>query len=69
MLVAIGANFNGDRIGKGQGATVESLIGAPPAMLAFTGDRFNSIIRENTGHAYLPEMKAEMAAWFDRWLR
>lgn len=33
------------------------------------GDRFNSIIYEDTGHVYLPEMKKEMAAWFDRWLR
>jgi hypothetical protein len=31
-------------------------------------DRFRSIVYKNTGHEYLPEMKQEMAAWFERHL-
>lgn len=30
---------------------------------------FRSIVYKGTGHQYLPEMKAEMFAWFDRHLR
>jgi dienelactone hydrolase len=32
------------------------------------GDNFRSVIYENTGHEYLPEMREEMAAWFERHL-
>lgn len=32
------------------------------------GENFRSVIYENTGHEYLPEMKEEMAAWFERHL-
>ena len=31
-------------------------------------DRFRSVIYRGTGHEYLPEMKEEMAAWFERHL-
>jgi dienelactone hydrolase len=31
-------------------------------------DHFRSVIYKNTGHEYLPEMKAEMTAWFERYL-
>lgn len=31
-------------------------------------DQFRSVIYKNTGHEYLPEMKAEMMAWFERFL-
>ena len=31
-------------------------------------DRFRSVIYTNTGHEYLPEMKAETIAWFARYL-
>jgi dienelactone hydrolase len=31
-------------------------------------ERFRSVIYANTGHEYLPEMKAEMIAWFERHL-
>jgi dienelactone hydrolase len=31
-------------------------------------DRFLSVIYKGTGHEYLPEMKVEMLAWFDRYL-
>jgi dienelactone hydrolase len=33
------------------------------------GEKFRSIIYPNTDHTYTPEMKREMAAWFERWLR
>jgi hypothetical protein len=31
-------------------------------------EQFRSVIYANTGHEYLPEMKAEMIAWFERFL-
>lgn len=31
-------------------------------------DAFHSIVCKNTGHEYLPEMHARMAAWFERHL-
>ena len=30
--------------------------------------QFLSVIYKDTGHEYLPEMKAEMTAWFERYL-
>ncbi|MGC8641410.1 MAG: GDSL-type esterase/lipase family protein [Isosphaeraceae bacterium] len=47
-------------IAKAVGATYRAL-GA--------GDRFRSILYPETGHAYTPAMRAEMLAWFQRWLR
>jgi dienelactone hydrolase/lysophospholipase L1-like esterase len=32
------------------------------------GDRFRSILYPEIGHTYTLEMRAEMLAWFDRWL-
>jgi dienelactone hydrolase len=32
------------------------------------GDHFRSVLYRGTGHEYLPEMKDEMAAWFERYL-
>lgn len=31
-------------------------------------ERFRSVVYEGTGHEYLPEMKVEMVAWFERFL-
>lgn len=31
-------------------------------------DQFRSVVYKKTGHEYLPEMKAEMAAWFEKHL-
>jgi dienelactone hydrolase len=31
-------------------------------------DQFRSVLYQGTGHEYLPEMKAEMIAWFERYL-
>jgi dienelactone hydrolase/lysophospholipase L1-like esterase len=33
------------------------------------GDRFRSVLYPEVGHAYTPEMRAEMLAWFERWLK
>jgi hypothetical protein len=33
------------------------------------GDRFRSVLYPEVGHAYTPEMRAEMLAWFGRWLK
>ncbi|WZP00238.1 GDSL-type esterase/lipase family protein [Isosphaeraceae bacterium EP7] len=32
-------------------------------------DRFRSVLYPEVGHAYTPEMRSEMLAWFARWLR
>jgi hypothetical protein len=32
------------------------------------GENFRSVIYKDTGHEYLPEMKAEMLQWFERHL-
>jgi len=31
-------------------------------------DHFRSVLYKDTGHEYLPEMKEEMARWFERYL-
>ena len=31
--------------------------------------KFKSILYDDTGHTYTAQMKVEMVAWFDRWLR
>jgi dienelactone hydrolase/lysophospholipase L1-like esterase len=33
------------------------------------GDRFRSVLYPEVGHAFTPEMRAEMLSWFGRWLR
>jgi dienelactone hydrolase len=33
------------------------------------GDRFRSVLYPAVGHAYTPEMRGEMLAWFGRWLQ
>ncbi len=32
-------------------------------------DRFRNVIYPDIGHTYTPEMRAEMLAWFERWLQ
>jgi lysophospholipase L1-like esterase/dienelactone hydrolase len=32
-------------------------------------ERFKSILYSDIGHTYTPQMRAEMLAWFERWLR
>ena len=47
---------------------LEQAVGATYKALG-AGDRFRSILYPEIGHAYTPEMRAEMLAWFRRWLR
>jgi dienelactone hydrolase/lysophospholipase L1-like esterase len=47
---------------------LEQAVGATYQALG-AGDRFRSILYPEVGHAYAPEMRAEMLAWFGRWLR
>lgn len=42
-------------------AAVYSLYGKP--------ENFRSVVYKNTGHEYLPEMRAEMVAWFEKHLK
>ena len=42
-------------------------VGTPAELYGRPAD-FRSVIYRHTGHEYLPEMKAEMAAWFERHL-
>ena len=32
-------------------------------------ERFESVLYPDVGHTYTPAMRAEMLAWFERWLR
>jgi dienelactone hydrolase len=47
---------------------LERAVGATYRALG-AGDRFRSVLYPEVGHAYTPEMRAEMLAWFGRWLR
>jgi dienelactone hydrolase/lysophospholipase L1-like esterase len=47
---------------------LERAVGATYQALG-AGDRFRSILYPEVGHAYTPEMRAEMLAWFGRWLQ
>jgi lysophospholipase L1-like esterase/dienelactone hydrolase len=40
---------------------VYQAVGAP--------ERFKSIVYRDTGHVYSPDMRAQMLAWFERWLK
>jgi hypothetical protein len=33
------------------------------------GEGFRSVLYPEVGHTYTPEMRAEVMAWFERWLR
>jgi dienelactone hydrolase/lysophospholipase L1-like esterase len=48
--------------------TLERIVGRTYEALG-AADRFRSILYPDVGHAYTPRMRAEMLAWFDRWLR
>ena len=47
---------------------IEQALGATYEAIG-AGDRFRSILYPEVGHAYTPEMRSEMLAWFGRWLR
>jgi dienelactone hydrolase len=48
-------------------AVLERKLGAVYALHGLPGN-FRSVVYERTGHEYLPEMKAEMLAWFEEHL-
>ena len=47
---------------------LERAVGATYQALG-AGDRFRSVLYPDVGHDYTPAMRAEMLAWFGRWLR
>lgn len=56
-----GSPVDGIRVLEQQVSGVYRVLGAE--------DRFKSIVYPETGHTYTPEMRAEMLAWFQRWLK
>lgn len=56
-----GSPADGARVIEQQAGAVYRALGA--------SDRFKSILYQDTGHVYTPEMRAEMLAWFARWLK
>lgn len=55
-----GAPTDGVQVLEAKLGAVYRLYGQP--------ERFRSVVYEQTGHEYLPEMKDEMLAWFQRYL-
>lgn len=47
---------------------LERIVGKTYAALG-AEDRFRSVLYPDLGHTYTPEMRAEMLAWFGRWLK
>ncbi|MGH2355338.1 MAG: GDSL-type esterase/lipase family protein [Chloroflexota bacterium] len=56
-----GSPADGIRVLEGQVGRVYEALGA--------GDRFRSVLYPATGHTYTPQMRAELLAWFERWLK
>ncbi|OWK43489.1 GDSL-type esterase/lipase family protein [Fimbriiglobus ruber] len=56
-----GSPADGIRVIESKAGGVYQTIGA--------ADRFRSVRYPEVGHTYTPEMRAEMLAWFDRWLK
>ncbi len=56
-----GSPADGIRIIEKKVGKVYETLGAP--------ERFRSILYAEVGHSYTPEMRQEMLAWFERWLR
>ncbi len=56
-----GSPADGIRVIEAKAGGVYQAVGA--------ADRFKSIRYPDVGHTYTPEMRREMLAWFDRWLR
>jgi lysophospholipase L1-like esterase/dienelactone hydrolase len=47
---------------------IEEKVGAVYKAVG-AGERFRSVRYPDVGHTYTPEMRKEMLAWFDRWLK
>jgi predicted peptidase len=56
-----GSPADGVRVIEQQVRKVYEAAGAP--------DRFRSVLYPEVGHTVTPEMRREMLAWFDRWLK
>jgi dienelactone hydrolase len=56
-----GSPVDGIRVIEEKVSAVYRAVGAP--------DHFKSIVYQDTGHVYTAEMRAEMLAWFARWLK
>jgi lysophospholipase L1-like esterase/dienelactone hydrolase len=56
-----GSPADGVKVIEDRARQAYAAVGAP--------ERFKSILYPNTGHIYTPQMRAEMLAWFDRWLK
>ena len=62
--------LSGDQDGGAPLAGIETLerkLGQVYALYGKT-DNFRSVVYKNTGHEYLPEMRDEMRAWFQKHL-
>ena len=66
-FLALTGDLDAGSPADGVGALERSVAGTYHALAA--GDHFRSILYPDVGHAYTPEMRAEMLAWFGRWLR
>lgn len=56
-----GSPVDGIRVIEKKVGEVYHTVGAP--------ERYRNVIYPEVGHTYTPEMRAEMLAWFDRWLK
>jgi lysophospholipase L1-like esterase len=56
-----GSPVDGIRVLEQQVGYVYDMLSAP--------DRFKNVVYPKTGHVYAPEMRAELLAWFERWLK
>lgn len=56
-----GSPADGIRVIEQQVSRVYAALGAP--------EKFRSVLYPETGHTVTPEMRREMMAWFERWLR
>lgn len=56
-----GSPVDGIRVIEEKVRKVYRTVGAP--------ERFRNVIYPDVGHTYTPEMRAEMLAWFERWLK
>jgi dienelactone hydrolase len=56
-----GSPADGIKVIEAKAGAVYRAVGA--------GEKFRSVLYPEVGHTYTPEMRAEMLAWFDRWLK
>jgi dienelactone hydrolase/lysophospholipase L1-like esterase len=66
-LLALTGDLDGGSPADGVRA-LEQAVGATYGALG-AGESFRSVLYPEVGHTYTPEMRAEVMAWFERWLR